>query len=197
MKDYNMEKLKIDGLKREEARNGVISLERNKEFLIYTLSDGINVYIRTDGKKKSKVNGKEITDIDITIHYDGEEKGLNYIDDVIIDLIQKREKIGEEDILTLIKSIKDSIELVPLEEIYKKYPRLKEFEKMDLSGHSIEFLLVVIKCLALQEDVNYWGMKPNGKEKYEGREKPYNVLKDVFIKKMRIKTVIKKHMLYY
>jgi len=192
-----MERLYIDGLDREEARNKIIGLERNKEFLIQTLSDGRKVFIKTDGKKKSKVNGKEVSDIDITIHYDGEIAGLNYIDDVIIDLLHKQHMIGEEGILTLLKAIKDSIELISLENIYEKYPELKKFEKMNLLGHSIEFLLVVIKCLALQEDINYWGTKPNKKEKYEGREKPYNALKDVFIKKMRIKTVIKKHMLYY
>lgn len=190
-----MEKVDIDGMDRKDARDKVAKLARKEEFLIETLSDKRKVFIRTDGRKKSKVNGKEMKGLDFTVHYDNETGRLNYVDDMLMDIFEKRHVIGEDGTKMLIDAIKDSIELVPLNEIYKKYPKLKEFEKKKLPGHPIEFLLVIIKALALQEDVNYWGMKPGGKGKYEGREKPYNALSDFFIKKMSLFSVIKKHML--
>ncbi|MCD6477193.1 MAG: hypothetical protein J7K26_03500 [Candidatus Aenigmarchaeota archaeon] len=190
-----MEKVDIDGMKRKEARDKVAKLPRKKEFLIETLSDGRRVFIRTNGRKTSKVNGKIMKNLDFTVHYDNEKGRLNYVDDMLMDIFEKKHIIGEKGVEILVNAIKDSIELVPIKEIYKKYPKLKEFEKKKLPGHSIEFLLVIIKVLALQEDVNYWGMKPSGKGKYEGREKPYNALRDFFIKKMSLFSVIKKHML--
>ena len=193
-----MEKLSIDGLEREEARNKVIPLPRNQEFFVDSLSDGRKVFIRTDGTKQSLENGKKLDKIiDITIHYENEPKRkINYINDIFVSLIQIESTIGEDNMKILIKAIEDSINLVPLEKIKSKYPQIKEFEQINPSKHSIEFLLAIIKMLALQEDINYWGINPKTKKRYEGREKPINAIKDLFIKKMPLTHVTRKHRLY-
>lgn len=190
-----METLSIDNLEREKARNLVISLPRNEEFLAHTLKDGRRIFLKTEGKKRSRIGNKKIGGIDIIIRVDEEKRKLNYLSDIIIDLIKKEVIVGNKNILIILQAIKDSIELTPLEKIMEKYPELKEMEKKNLPGHSIEFLLVISKLLALQEDVNYWGINPKTKKSYEGREKPYNALTDLFVKRMDFRTVIKKHML--
>lgn len=200
-----MKSIFINGLSREKAREVLIKLPRRQEFLIDTLSDGRKVFIRTDGIKMSREDGKEIDNLDITIHYEGEPKRkISYLDDVVVDLIKKEMVIHKDGLVTLLNAIKDSIELMSLKEIFKKYPKLMEFEKeiqkaiekANLQAHSIELLLSIIKCLALQEDINYWGINPKTKQPYEGRYKPYNALIDYFLKKMPLSSVIKKHMLY-
>ncbi len=115
----------IDNCTREEARNKVISLPRNKQFYVETLKDGRKIYVRTDGKKKSHEGSEEKENLDITIHYDGEKRGLNYIDDFFVDLIRKHEKNPSE-IERILNAIKDSVELVPYSEIERKYPSLGE-----------------------------------------------------------------------
>lgn len=187
--------VKIEGLSRKDARDIIVALPRNKEFVVHVLKDGRRVFIRTDGKKESIENGKRITGIDITVHHDGETRGLNYIDDMLLDLAKKQVILSDEEMSILIEAIKDSIELVPIEEIYNKHSLLKELEKRDLPGHSIEFLLKVLRVLALQEDINYWGSKPSGKERYEGREKPIHALEDMFINDMSLRAVMRKHKL--
>lgn len=187
--------IKLDGLSREQARESVIKLERKKEFVVDLIDDGRKVYIRTDGRKKSRVNGEKL-DVkwDFTVHYDDEERGFNYVDDLLLDILLKRQVIGEDKTLILIEAIKQSIGLISIDEIYKKQPTLLKLKKTQLPGHSIDFLLKMIRWLALQEDVNYWGTKANG-SKYEGREKPYNALVDLIVKKQSLFNVIKKHML--
>lgn len=182
-----MEKLELDNLKREEARNLIIKLPRNKEFLIDKLSNGKRVFIRTDGTKESKVDGKKITDIDITVHFDNEPKRkISYINDIFVPLIKKEGSVSEKDIKIILNAIKEVIELVPLKEVIKKYPQVKD----------LEFLLALIKALSLQEDVNYWGINPKTKKQYEGRYKPYNAIADLLIKKMPLTHITRKHRLY-
>lgn len=189
----------IDGLSREEARNIVKKLPRNEEFLIQELSDGKQIYIRTDGEKTSLENGNKVNDIDITVHYVNESKRkISYINDIIFPLIQIEIlfRNSGKNFSEVIKAIKDSIELNSIQEIFEKYPQLKEFEKINLTGYSLEFLLVLIKVLALQEDINYWGINPKTKKPYEGREKPYNAILDLFEKNMPLTHVTRKHRLY-
>ena len=190
-----MDKINLNGLPREEARKAIIKLPRNEKFWVDDLNDGRKVYIHTDGTKPSKENGKVIGNYDITIHYDGEEKPLNYIDDFIVDILRKREHIGEDNTSVLIEAIRESIQLIAPEEIMNRHPQLQEIGKKTLPGHSVDFLLRVMRYMALQEDVNYWGKKPSGK-RYEGRDKPYNALKDLFIDKKSLYEVIKKHQLF-
>lgn len=194
-----MEIINIDDLSREKARDLIKKLPRNKEFLIEKLSDDRRMFIRTDGIKTSLENGKEIKDIDITVHYDGEPKRkISYINDIFVPLIKieilvRNSKFNFSEV---IEAIKESIELKSVKEILKKHSTLFEFEKVNPTGCSIEFLLVLIKMLALQEDINYWGINPKTKKKYEGREKPYNALYDLLVKKMPLTHVTRKHMLY-
>lgn len=182
--------ISIDNCSREEARSRIINLPRNRQFHVETLKDGRKIYVRTDGEKKSHEGAEEKENLDITIHYDGEKRGLNYIDDFFVDLIRKREKNPKE-IDRILNAIKDSIELVSYSEIEQKYPNLGE----GLPGESVEFLLKVIKWMALQEDINYWGINPKSKKPFEGRNKPINALNDYFRKNMPLRTVIIKHRL--
>ncbi len=135
--------------------------------------------------------------MDITIHYDGEVRKLGYVDDLLLDLALKEIKIGKDGIEIMINAVKDSIELIPFEEIYKKHPELKKFQEMKLPGHDIELILAFTRGLALQEDVNYWGTNPNTGKPYEGRYKPYNALNDMFIKRETLQNIIKKHRLVF
>lgn len=187
-----MKCLKIDSMNREKARDTLWNLPRNQEFLIDTLSDGRKVYIRTDGTKISLVNGKVFRDKDITVHYEGETYGVNYVDDILVDLIKKEVVLSPKEFSVLILAIRESVELKSIRDIFKKYPVLTKMAKKRLPGESIEFLLALAKCLGLQEDINYWGRSKKGK-KYEGREKPLNALKDLFAKKMSLYEVLKKH----
>lgn len=197
-----MENLNFDGLGREEARNLVIKLLRNEEFVVYTLKDDRNVTIRTNGRKTSRIgyekNGEYFEDkktgLDITIHYDGEVKSLNYIDDLIVDLIKKEVVIGKNAILALIEAIKQSVELKPIKDILNNH-RIAEINNMGLSGHSIEFILAIVRFLGLQEDINYWGINAKTKKPFEGRNKPYNAIYDYFANRIRLFDVIKKHRL--
>lgn len=207
------ERLVFDNLTREEARNLIIKLPRNKEFMVDVLSDGRKIYIQTDGAKTSRENDKIVSGIDITIHYDGESKKLSYVNDVIVDMIQKKavvnyvndvfkdmiakeQVIGKDGMSVLLTALKEFIELTPYEVVREKYPEIHKFESMKLPGESIEFLFKIIRYLALQEDVNYWGINPKSRKPYEGREKPHNALCDLFIKGMPLTHVTRKHMLY-
>jgi len=193
-----MERLNIDGLGREEARSKALSLPRNKDFFTDLLPDGKKVFIRTDGTKPSLENGKSLDKIvDITVHYESEPKRkVSYINDIFIPLIKIEATIGKEKMKILIGAIKDSIELMPIKIIKEKHPEIIEFEKINPSEHSIEFLLSMIKVLALQEDVNYWGINPKTKKPYEGREKPLNAINDLFVKRIPFTHVTRKHRLY-
>lgn len=185
----------LEGKSREDARKIIIGLERNKLFFVDKLEDGRYIYIKTDGRKKSFVDGKEVKKkLDFTVHHDGETRNLNYVDDLLMDVMMKNLSLGEKNTIILVQAIKDSIELIPIDEIYEKYPKLSQIKKMNLPGHSIDFLLRIIRWLGLQEDVNYWGVRPSGK-KYEGREKPYHALRDLMIFKDTMFNVLKKHML--
>lgn len=191
-----MEKLELDKLSREEARNKIKSLPRDKSFIVDVLSDGTRFFITTNGKKISLDDGKKVGGIDITVHYDNEPKRkISYINDVFVDLIKKESIIGEKKISIIINAIKESIELTPIKEIIKR-PEIKKIENMNLPGRPIEFLLTLIKCLALQEDINYWGINPKTKKRYEGREKPYNAIVDLLVKKMPLTHVTRKHKLF-
>jgi len=192
-----MEKLKIDGLGREEVRKLVMKLPRNKAYVTDVLKDGTKIYFTTDGEKESKEDGKVLEGhFDIKIHFEGEPKRkLSYINDIFIDLIENRRVIGDVGLNIIINAIRDSIELVSIKEIYQKYPDLNKIEK-EKTGRSIEFLLAILKILALQEDVNYWGINPKTKKRYEGREKPYHALYDLLIKKIPLTHVTRKHRLY-
>lgn len=182
-----MEELKIDNLEREKARNIIVKLPRNKEFIIDKLSDDRRVFIRTDGAKESKVDGKIVKDIDITVHFDNEPKRkISYVNDILVPLIKKEGSIGEKNIKIVVDAVKDVIELVPLKEVIKKYPEAKD----------LEFLLALVKALSLQEDVNYWGINPKTKKRYEGRYKPYDAIFDLLIKKMPLTHITRKHKLY-
>lgn len=197
-----MEKLNFEGLTREEARSLVVKLPRNREFIAYILQDGRNITIHTNGRKTSRIgyvkNGRIIEEnlkgIDITVHYDREVKSLNYIDDLIVDLIKKEIIIEKDSIIALLEAIKQSIELKPIKDILKE-PEIKRINNMKLSGHSIEFILSIVRFLGLQEDVNYWGLNSKTNKPFEGRYKPYNALCDYFIRGMRLFDVIKKHRL--
>lgn len=189
--------LHINGLSREKVREIILKLPRNQQYLIHVFKDGRRVFIRTDGKKDSFKNGKKIGKYNFRIFYEDENKqtkGVSYIEDVLVDLLRKRDFIGE-DIKAVIEAIKESIELKPLNKIFEKYPKLKELEKKSLPGHSIELLLVLLKWSGIEEDVNYWGINPRTGKPYEGRYKPYNALVDLFIKEERLYSVIKKHRL--
>jgi len=192
-----METLKIDGLGRAEARKLVMELPRDKAFVTDILRNGTKIYFTTDGDRDSKEDGKILEGhLDIKVHFEGESKRkLSYINDIFVDLIKNEQILDEKITKILLKAVKDSIELMPLKEIFEKYPELKDLEKKKY-GNSIEFLLAILKILALQEDVNYWGINPNTKKRYEGREKPYNALHDLFILKMPLTYVTRKHKLY-
>jgi hypothetical protein len=192
-----METLNLSRLSREKAREKIVTLPRNKGYILYVLSDGRRIFIRTDGTKKSRVDGKEVKEqIDITVHYDGEKSGLSYIDDVLVDITKKNVVIGEELTRELLKAVKDAIELHPIPEILQR-PQIAELTKRALPGESIEFLLAILMGLALQEDINYWGINPKTKKRYEGREKPYNALYDLFVKNQRLRNVLRAHQLLY
>jgi len=204
----------FDNLGRKEARDKVIKLPRDRLFVVDSLSDGRKIYIRTDGAKTSRVNGEVISGIDITIHYEGESRRkISYVNDVMVDMIKKHavvdyvnyvfkdmikkeEAIGKDGMLTLLNAIKEFIELTPYDEIKRKYPDVDNFDRMNLPGNSIEFLFKIIRYLALQEDVNYWGVNSNTGKNFEGREKPYNALCDLFVKGMPLTHVTRKHRLY-
>lgn len=174
-----------------------MKLPRNKVFVTDILSDKTKIYFTTDGEKISKKDGKDLKGhFDIKVHFEGEPKRkFSYINDVFIDLIKSDSAFGKNGIEIFMKAVKDSIDLMPIKEIYQKYPALNELEKKK-SGHSIEFLLAILKILALQEDINYWGINPKTKKSYEGREKPYNALYDLLIKGMPFTHVTRKHRLY-
>jgi len=192
-----MEILKLDGLNRVEARKLVMELPRNKIFITDVLKDKTKIYFTTDGEKVSKEDGRNLQGhFDIKVHFEDEPKRkISYINDIFVDLIKNEHIFGEKGIEILLKAIKDSMDLVSLKEIFEKYPELKDFEKKK-SGYSVEFLLAILKILALQEDINYWGINPNTKKRYEGREKPYNALHDLLIRKMPLTHVTRKHRLY-
>jgi len=185
-----MQRLNFEGKSREEARRIIINLPRNKEFLVWELSDGKKVWIKTDGRKKSIENGVEGGCYDFTIHYEGEERKVSYLDDIIVDLIKKEVVLRKEKILELIEGIKDAIELKPIEEIMERFKGWK-----DLPGHPIELILILMMLLGIQEDVNYWGINPRTGEPYEGRYKPYNAISNYFVRGEGLKAVIRKHKL--
>ena len=207
-----MEDLSVDYLGRTDARRMVMELPRGQEYRVHALSDGRHVTIRTDGTKKGqegddiKRTVKHVLDKDFTIHYTNERRRLNYTDDFLVDFLTKsaiikREK-GEDHasswLAETVMAPKESVELNPVQEIMRRH-RSIGVVSADLPGHSIEFLLAVIRWLGVQEDVNYWGTKyKDGKKKgkFEGREKPLNAISDLFIKKLPLATIIRKHMLY-
>ena len=192
-----MAKLRLFGLSREIARKKVVSLPRNRGYILHTLSDGRRVFIRTDGTKKSREDGKKVPRIiDITVHYDGEKSGLSYIDDVLLDVMKKSVVIGDRQTAELVEAVKDAIELKPISSILKQ-PAIAKLCKKKLPGESVEFLFAIIMALALQEDINYWGVNPKTKKRYEGREKPYHALYDLFVKKQRFRNVLRAHQLLY
>ena len=175
-----------------------MKLPRNTGFLVHELEDGRKIAITTDGRKQSYVDGKPIGRYNIRIWYQdkgGRWRGLSYIEDVLVDLMRKRDVIGDEGINVLIEAIKESIELVPVREIFQRHPELRRLEEMRLPGHPIELLLVLLKWAGVEEDVNYWGINPKTNRPYEGRYKPYNAICDLFVKKMRLADVIRKHKL--
>ncbi len=185
--------LNIDGLSREEARNLVISLERGKTYLVYSIQyEGDvkrKVFIETKGRKSKN---------DIKIYYetrDGEKRGFSYIEDILMDLMIKKAFLNEDVLLEFVEAAKDSIELVPIEKIKERYPRLFSLDKGNLPGHPFELMLVLLKWAGVQEDINYWGINPRTNREYEGRYKPYNALVDLFKNKMRFSSVLKKHRL--
>jgi len=185
--------IKIDGLTREEARELIWNLERNRRFIVEELKDGRKIYIATTGRKTSRVrierDGEEIKEKghDILIEYDGQPTGIHYLD-IIEDLLIKRE-VNEEKTKIIIEAIEDYLKLKSWDEIVEKSPSIKE---EDLPGFKIEFLIKIIRWLALQEDINYWGYKPNG-EKFEGRNKPINFIRDVFIKGKTVREALFAH----
>ncbi|MHC1635534.1 MAG: hypothetical protein ACXQTS_02775 [Candidatus Methanospirareceae archaeon] len=185
-----MRRLNFEGKSREEARRLILNLPRDEDFLVWELKDGRRVWIRTDGRKKSIENGIEIGNYDFTIHYEGEERKVSYLDDIIVDLIKKEVVLGRERILELIEGIREAIELKPIGKILERF---KDWE--DLPGHPIELILVLMMLLGIQEDVNYWGTNPRTGEPYEGRYKPYNAIYNYFVRGEGLKTVIKKHKL--
>jgi hypothetical protein len=192
-----MDKIEIDGLDRAEARKFVMSLPRNQAFITDILEDGRKIYFITDGGKDSLENGNKLEGhFDITVHFEGEPKRkFSYINDILVFMLKNERALGEKGAEILLKAVKDSIELVPIKEIYKRYPELNELEKKR-ANHSIDFLLAILKILALQEDVNYWGINPKTKKPYEGREKPYHALYDLLVKKMPLTHLTRKHRLY-
>jgi len=187
--------VQIEGLPREKARAKIVELSRNnrnKKFTVEKLSDGRSIEIWTDGKKTSLQNGVKVKGQDITIHFSGETSALNYFDDVIIDLI-KKQVLAPELIPFLIDAIAESAYLVPYAQIAKKYQQLLEIEsRKKLPGHTLEFVIKIVRWMCLQEDINYWGRKPDG-TKYEGREKPLNFLKDYFVKGKNFRKTLKTH----
>jgi hypothetical protein len=192
-----MKKLNLDNLSREDARKLVMGLPRKKAFVTDVLKDGTKIYFTTDGEKESKKDGRPLKGhYDIKVHFEGEPKRkFSYINDIFVDLIKNEQTLGDTGVNVLLTAVKDSIELTPLEGVYKRYPELNDLEGKK-SGYSIEFLLAILKILALQEDINYWGMNPKTKKRYEGREKPYNALYDLLVKKMPLTHVTRKHKLY-
>jgi hypothetical protein len=185
----------VEGLTRADARTKIIELSRNnrnRRFTVEKLTDGKSIEIWTDGKKASLENGEKIKGQDITIHFSSEINALNYFDDVIIDLI-KKQVLAPEIISPLIDAIVESAHLIPYAQIARKYSQLFKIESSkELPGHSMEFIIKIIRWMCLQEDINYWGKKPDG-AKYEGREKPLNFLRDYFIKGKNFRKTLKTH----
>jgi len=146
-----------------------------------------------DGWKKASLeNGDKIKGQDITIHFSGEINALNYFDDIIIDLI-KKQVLAPEIISPLIDAIVESAHLIPYTQIARKYSQLFKIESSkELPGHNMEFIIKIIRWMCLQEDINYWGKKPDG-AKYEGREKPLNFLRDYFIRGKNFRKTLKAH----
>jgi hypothetical protein len=187
--------VRVEGLGRAEARTKIIELSRNnrnRRFEVEKLADGKTIEIWTDGKKASLENGAKIKGQDITIHFSGETNALNYFDDVIIDLIQKQ-VCAPEIISPLIDAIIESAHLIPYDQIVKKYPQLFLIEsRKEPPGHKVEFIIKIMRWMCLQEDINYWGKKPDG-AKYEGREKPLNFLRDYFVRGKNFRKTLKTH----
>ena len=207
-----MEELSLDQLGRADARQMMMGLPRGQEYRVHTLPDGRHITIRTDGTKKGQEGDdvgrsvKEVLDKDFTIHYTNEERRLNYTDDFLVDLLTKsaiiRRERGDEQasswLAEIITALQESVELNAVKEVMRRHKPVGVVSA-DLPGHSTEFLLVAIRWLGVQEDVNYWGTKyKDGKKKgkFEGRDKPINALSDLFIKKFPLATIIRKHMLY-
>lgn len=185
--------IRVDGLTREKARDLIWGLERNKKFVVEELSDGRKIYISTTGRKTSRMriekDGEEKREKghDILIEYDKQPTGIHYLD-IIEDLITKNEE-NKEKTKIIIQAIEDYLKLKSWKEIIEKYPSLKE---EDLTGFKIEFLIKIIRWLGIQEDINYWGYKPNG-ERFEGRDKPINFIKDVLIRGKTVREALLSH----
>lgn len=201
----------------------MITLPRDVVFNVYhsrMTRPQFDVWIITNGTKQGKQGedklGKWIpVDRDFTVHFTGEGKNLNYIDDFLLDVrikqaILMERKVGQEEtknwLVALYQGIKAAIELNPITEILDASPFLTQYR--DLPGHSIELILAVTKWLGLQEDVNYWGTKYKEKEvnskkiwvkmgRYDGRNKPVNAFYDYFIKGMTLQAIFKNHFSNY
>lgn len=185
--------LSIDGMSREAARECIMSLSRGENFIVhvYEYPDGTKrrVFIKTVGRKSAK---------DIKIYYEtkeGEVRGFSYIEDILVDLMIKKQGLPDIIIEKFIKAAQDSIELVSIYEIRKRYPELFTDKMWKLPGHPFELMLTLLKWAGVQEDINYWGINPKTNKPYEGRYKPLNALKDLFIENKRLIDVLKKHRL--
>ncbi len=122
--------------------------------LVYITSDGVKIYCEQGKKSKH----------DFKVRYKEPNKRLRTPKHVhvIIDLYMK---LARNEILTLsfvdyiisniIKKIKPNKEFPPKLQIFNK-EGIKEFEELnDFGVYSIEFLLVVIELIMIQEVTNY------------------------------------------
>lgn len=92
------------------------------------------------------------------------------MDDFFVDLIRKRETYWES-FPILIKALERVVNMDDVDRVVDSLPEWV----WALPGESPEYLCKVMKWLALQEDVNYWG------KGYEGRFKPIKALKEYFL----------------
>lgn len=158
-----------------------LSQSRKGELVhVDTIADGRKIYLKMTGKKSL---------YDFTVHAESEHRWVSYYHDYIMDIVEKR-KVQPLIIPSLIEALEESVELRPIAEIYEKYSELTPSNASHLPGHTIDYLLKMIRWLGLQEDVNYWGPQ------YAGRMKPIMALREHFIKGTKLEDVMKTHKIH-
>ena len=114
--------------------------------VVEQLSDKREIHISMDGTKISKENDEEHKGWDFKIHISSDDKPINYIDDFFVDIIRKRE-INPDIVEPLLNALKESIELVHIDEIYAKHAELASKAAPDidvgteLTGEIVQFVL--------------------------------------------------------
>ena len=148
-------------------------------FKIFETKDGVGIFVSRGSKPQSN--------FDFRVHYQEPGKRMRTPKHIhlIIDLYMKL--IGDEDLTmalvdhvieNIIKKVRPAREFPPKLQVFD--PELvKKFEALDKYGeYSVEFILVVLELIMIQEKTNY----PNGKlnlrlfEKFRKKESIFSVV---------------------